>query len=89
VLKHVEIVCPQLQHSASGSNVSTRTVSRELHEMDFDCRAAAHKPKIIMRNAKLRLEWCKARRRWTLEQWKRVLWSDESCFTIWKSNKQI
>jgi hypothetical protein len=29
---------------------------------------AVHKPKIIMRNAKRRLEWCKARRHWTLEQ---------------------
>ena len=28
-------------------------------------RAAAHKPKITMRNDKRRLEWCKARRHWT------------------------
>ena len=42
-----------------------------------------------MCNAKRHLEWCKARRHWTLEQWKRVLWSDESLFTIWQSNGQI
>ena len=36
----------------SGSNVSTSTVRRELHEMSFHGRAAAHKPKITMRNAK-------------------------------------
>ncbi|CDQ56502.1 unnamed protein product [Oncorhynchus mykiss] len=29
------------------------------------------------------------RRHWTLEQWKHVLWSDESHFTIWLSNGQI
>ncbi|KAM9473079.1 transcription activator BRG1-like [Salvelinus alpinus] len=75
--------------TASGSNVSTRTVRRELHEMGFHGRAAAHKPKITMRNAKRRLEWCKARRHWTLEQWKRVLWSDESRFTIWQSDGRI
>jgi hypothetical protein len=46
----------------------------------------AEQPKITMRNAKRQLEWCKAQRHWTLEQWKRVLWSDESCFTIWQSN---
>ena len=39
-----------------------------------------------MRNAKRRLEWCKARRYWTLEQWKHVLWSDES---IWQSDRLI
>jgi hypothetical protein len=42
-----------------------------------------------MRNAKRWLEWCKARRRWTLEQWKCVLWSDESRLTIWQSDELI
>ena len=53
--------------TASGSNISQITVSRELHEMGFHGRAAAHKPKITMRNAKRLPEWCKARRHWTLE----------------------
>jgi hypothetical protein len=48
--------------TASGSNVSTITVRQELNEMGFHGRAAAHKPKIPMRNAKCRLEWCKAHR---------------------------
>ena len=39
--------------TASGSNVSTRTVQRELHEIGFHVQAARHKPKITMRNAKL------------------------------------
>ena len=70
----------------SGSNVSTNTVPRELHEIGFHDRAATHKPKITMRKAKCRLEWSKAHRHWTLEQWKPVLWNDESRFTIWQSN---
>jgi hypothetical protein len=53
--------------------------------MGFHSRAAAPKPKSTMRNAKLSLEWCKACCHWTLEQWKHVLWRDESCFTIWQS----
>ena len=44
--------------------------------MGFHGRAAAHKPKITMSNAKCWLEWCKACRHWTMEQWKGVLWSD-------------
>ena len=67
---------------------STITVHRELHEMGFNGQAAAHKPKITMRNAKRQLEWCKARH-WTLEQWKCVLWSDESLFPMWQSDGQI
>jgi hypothetical protein len=35
--------------TASGSNVSTRTIRLELHEMGFRGRAAAHKSKITMR----------------------------------------
>jgi hypothetical protein len=75
--------------TAYGSNVSTITVRQERHELSFHGRAAAHKPKITMRNAKHWLEWCKARRHCTLEQWRRVLWSDESRFTIWQSKGQI
>uniref|UniRef100_A0A8C7VFV2 [histone H3]-trimethyl-L-lysine(4) demethylase n=1 Tax=Oncorhynchus mykiss TaxID=8022 RepID=A0A8C7VFV2_ONCMY len=75
-----------LFQTASGSNVTTITVRWELHEMGFCGQAAAHKPKITMLNAKRRLEWCKAHHHWTLEQWRRVSWSDESCFTIWQSD---
>ena len=57
--------------------------------MGFHGRAVTHKPKITMRNTKHRLEWCKARRHWTLEQWKHVVWSDESRFTIWQYEGQI
>ena len=54
--------------------------------MGFHGQAAAHKPKITMRNAKLWLEWFKVHHISTLKQWKRVLWSDESHFTIWQSD---
>ena len=33
--------------------------------MGFHGRAATHKPKIIMRNAKRQLEWCIVRRHWS------------------------
>ena len=73
VLKCIKIIWPLLQHSLSSSklprcNVSTRTVRRERHEMGFHGRAAAHKPKITMCYAKRMLEWCEARRDWTLKQ---------------------
>ena len=46
--------------------------------MGFHGRAAAYKPKINMGNVKRRLEWCKTHSHWTLEQWIRILWSNES-----------
>ena len=75
--------------TGTGSNISSRTVCRKLHEMGFPGQAAAHKPKMTMCNSKHRLAWCKAHRHWTLGQWKRILWSDESRFTIWQSDRQI
>ena len=46
--------------TVTGSNISTKTVRQELHEIGFHGRAAEHKNKITMRNAKRRLEWSKA-----------------------------
>ena len=57
--------------------------------MKWVSMAEQHKPKITNCNAKRRRELCKAHRHWTLEQWKHVLWSDESHFTIWQSNGRI
>ena len=48
--------------------------------------AAASKPYINKCNAKRWMQWCKARRHWTLEQWRRILWTDESHFSIWESD---
>ena len=75
--------------TASGSNVSTITVRRELDEMGFHGQAAANKPKITRCNDKHRLEWWTACRHWTLEQWKHMLWREESRFTIWQSDRLI
>lgn len=51
--------------------------AHKVHEMDFK---AARKPHITMCNAKRWMECCKAHPSWTLERWKRGLWSDKSCF---------
>ncbi|CAI9587094.1 unnamed protein product [Staurois parvus] len=26
---------------------------------------------------------------WTLEQWRHVLWSEESCFSVWQSDRRV
>ena len=35
------------------------------------------------------MQWCEACCHWTLEQWRHVLWSDISCFSIWHSDGQV
>ncbi len=56
--------------------------------MDVHGPAAAHKPNITMRDTKPWLGRCKAHCGWTLEQWKCLVWSDKSRFTIWQSDVQ-
>ena len=75
--------------SASGSVASDRTVRREIIALGFHGRAAVHKPLITARNATRRLQWCKERRHWTLEQWKSVVWSDESRYQMWRSDGRV
>ncbi|CAI9602762.1 unnamed protein product, partial [Staurois parvus] len=59
-----ESIAKDLQTSC-GLQIST-TVSRDLHGMGFHCRTAASKPYITKCNANCQMQWCKARRHWTL-----------------------
>jgi len=52
-------------------------------------RAAASKPYITKCNAKHRMVWCKACRHWTLEQWRRVLWNEESSFSVCQPDGRV
>ncbi|CAI9557455.1 unnamed protein product [Staurois parvus] len=61
-----ESIAKDLQTSC-GLQISTTTVHRELHGMGLTSPSW--------------MQWCKARHNWTLEQWRRVLWSDESHFS--------
>ncbi|CAI9536211.1 unnamed protein product [Staurois parvus] len=72
-----------------GLQMSPTTVRRELHGMGFHGRAAASKPSIAKCNAKCLMLWCKAHRHWTVEQWRRVLWSDQSRFSVWQSHGRV
>ncbi|CAI9567479.1 unnamed protein product, partial [Staurois parvus] len=69
--------------------INTTTVHRELHGMGFHGRAATSKPYITKCNAKCRMQWCKAHHHWTLEQWRHVLWSEQSRFSVWKSDGRV
>jgi len=80
-----ESIATDLQ-TLCGLQFSSRTVHKELHGMGFHGRAVASKPYITKCNAKRRMQWCKTRRHWTLEQWRCVLWSDESRFSVWQSD---
>jgi hypothetical protein len=65
------------------------TVRRVLRGMRFHGRAAARRPKNSPVNAKRHLKWRKKRSHWPVNNWKRVIWSDESRYTMWRSDGRI
>jgi transposase len=63
--------------------VSARTVNRRLTETKEIYSAWTQaKPWISKDNRVRRVQWCKDHLEWTLEDWKSVLWSDESPFEL-------
>jgi hypothetical protein len=57
--------------------------------MGFQGWAAAHKPNILPVNSKHCLMWCKEQHHWKVDNWKHVIWSDESRYTVWRFDGRI
>lgn len=77
--------------------VSKSTVRRSLYKENLRCRLA--RPKLLVSEANIaaRLNWCLAHQDWTVRQFRRVLWSDEStvslfqqgsCSRVWREPKE-
>ena len=63
--------------------VSESTIRRRISESgEFNSYWAVKKPFINARNRLRRLQWCREHLHWTPEQWRRVMWTDESPFVL-------
>ena len=62
---------PELQ------DVHPRTVDRMLRGKGIQKWIARKRPKLLPRHASARLAWALERKDWTVEQWKKYIWSDE------------
>jgi len=69
--------------------VSTKTIGRELHKQGIAGRAATEKPFINDDNTRNRKKWCLSHKAGTIEQWKRVIWSYESSFTLFLTSGRV
>ena len=80
---------PQLAASLNGTHktpVSTSTVKRQVRDAGLLGRVEKKKPYLRLANKKKRLRWPKEHRHWTEEDWKKVLWTDESKFEVTQKN---
>lgn len=71
------------------NELSVRTVRNRLIESDLNGRVARKKPLLSAKNIKARYEWAKIHRQVTLEEWKTVIFSDESPFCLFQDSGKI
>ena len=66
-----------------GNNqISSKTVLRRLASQGIRCRRPVQKQMLTDRHIAARLEWARRYRRWTLQQWSSIVFSDEKLFVI-------
>ncbi len=66
-------------------SVSRWTVARRLRARGFKAYVAKRKPLLSEANIKKRLAWAKVHADWTVEDWKKVCFSDETPFSLFQS----
>lgn len=62
--------------------MSPRTVRRRLLERNLPASLASKNPNLGAKDVKIRPELDKKNMNWTLSDWERILWTDESFFEI-------
>lgn len=67
-------------------DVSRQTVARALNSMGYVSRVKKKKPALSAQQKKARLDWAREHSKWTSDDWRNVIWSDESPFMILNSN---
>ena len=68
----------KLLESNAGVTASPETVRRALRRGELGAIIRPKKPMLSPANIKKRLEWCHLRKDWTSDDWRRVIWSDET-----------
>jgi transposase len=68
--------------SQQGFSVSASTVSRVLREEGFRKTKPTRKPGLTKQMREERYRWCQEHADWTLEDWKNVIWSDETSVVL-------
>ena len=69
--------------------VSLTTVKMRLKERDLNGRIATKKPLLRAANRKSRKQWGLTHKNMPLDQWDKVLWTDESKFEVFGQKRKI
>lgn len=86
------LTAPEIRVEVNKTQVkplSLTTVKRRLRDAKLYGRVAVRKPLLRPQNKKKRMQWALAHRDWTEEDFKKVLWTDESKFELFGSKRRI
>lgn len=78
----------EIKNQLDLDNISTRTVSHRLDENNLFSHRACKKPLVSKKNRKARLEFAKEHINWTVTDWSKILWSDESKFNLFENDSR-
>jgi transposase len=80
----------QLSDEAKVSNiVSVDTVKRLLRHNNLNGRIATRKPALNHMDKKKRFTWCKQRLQWSIDDWNKIIFSDESKIELYPRRQQF
>jgi transposase len=83
VLRDREVTAAQIKEQLDRPDLSDTTIYRRIAELsELKSYWKLLKPFINEAQAKRRVRWCKEHLHWTIDQWRKVIWSDESPFTL-------
>lgn len=91
-LRNRRLTVPQLTSKVNETRttpVSDSTVRRRLKAAGLHGRISSKKPLLRPQNRVKRLAWAKKHRNWTYDNWKNVLWTDESKFEIFNTRRRV
>jgi hypothetical protein len=70
-------------------NISRKTIIRILRANNIRKRIARTKPHLTQSHMSARLEWAKLHESWTVADWAKVIWSDESSIQVGFDSRQM
>ena len=65
------------------------TIRTALHEAEMHSRVAKLKPFLKPRHVEKRLDYAKKHASWTIDEWAKVIWTDESSFELGRNYRQV
>ena len=69
-----------------GIQISYQTTLNSLRRIRIDPRKKTKKPFLSKKHKQERLKWARAHQHWTVDDWRRVIFSDETKINLWNSD---